>query len=127
MKTITLLLPLMLLPLLARAEDIPREHFIDQVTRCAAWFGLSDLTGTAPRGSAPREVASFNTALGRLLDGDINRLSQRYNAALDQIIADAARTPGNDEQRLQAIASGYEPVCRALYRSLDENMAQWAP
>jgi hypothetical protein len=127
MKKIALMLPLMLLPLLARAEDAPREHFIDQVTRCAAWFGLSDLTGKASSGSGPREVTSFNTALGRLFGGDIDRLSQHYNAALDQIITDAASAPGNDEQRLQGIAGRYEPVCRRLYRTLDENMAKWAP
>lgn len=127
---------LALLPAFARAgdSDVQRQHFIDQVAQCAAWFGLNGLMSpqdTSPvrpsADDAPRAAVRLDLALGKLLDGDLDRVERHFSGALDRIIAEAARVPGNDVQRLAAIAARYAPGCRTVSRNLDEEMARWAP
>jgi hypothetical protein len=133
MKKAALIL-LTALPAFAQAGDgsPSRQHFIDQVAQCAAWFGLNGLVGPhdvdahPDPESDPQIAVALDLALGKLLDGDLDRVDKYFGGALDRIIADAARAPGNDEQRLQAIADHYAPDCRIVYRNLDDNMVKWA-
>lgn len=137
----TALLLLALLPALGRASDIPRQIYIDQVAQCAAWFGLSSLTGPQDSGFAqttvdttadeandpPLAATTLNLALGRLLDGDIERVEQQLNHAIEQLGHEVTRAPGDHTQQLQTIATRYAPGCRKMYRNLDQDMAKWAP